>query len=228
MPSPHICTHWLTQETFPETSDVYPAACCTLRLYSSEDRGGTLIFSGPQKSPLWMSQSLNGGQISKLSPTDSLWMQNTVISQGQGSPVGGSHFLPWSFSLGSEDHMTQMSAHNTNLALETGRWSWFCSYNWLHYGAETKNPWIFWPAPLWRSRENLRKTPDESKSGHPPLLSDSIWNRMAKIKDIFPSSYSEFLVSASPNTRIDFFPWSFLRPQSWGRHTLLRTQVLCR
>ena len=84
-------------------------------------------------------------------------MQNTIVSQGQGRPVGGPHFLPWPFSLGSEDHMTQMSAHNTNLALETGRWSWFRSYTWLHYGAETKNPWIFWPVPLWRSRENLRK-----------------------------------------------------------------------
>lgn len=163
MPSPHICTHWLTQETFPETSDVYPAACCTLRLYSSENRGGKLIISGPQNSPLWMSQSLNGSQISKLSPTDSLWMQNTIVSRGQGSPVGGSHFLPWPFSFGIEDHVTQMLAHNTSLALETGRWSWFRSYNWLHYGAETKNKnkqkktLDLWPAPPWRSRENLRK-----------------------------------------------------------------------
>lgn len=45
MPNTHICTHWLTRERFLETSDVYPAACCTLRLYSSEDRGGKLSSS---------------------------------------------------------------------------------------------------------------------------------------------------------------------------------------
>ena len=87
-------------------------------------------------------------------------MQNIIISWGQGSPVGGSHFLPWPFSPGIEDHVTQMSAHNTSLAIETGRWSWFHSYNWLHYGAEAKKkkkPGIFWPALPWRSRENLRK-----------------------------------------------------------------------
>ena len=144
-----------------------PVICTQLPVAHSDftaqkTRGGKLIISGPQNSPLWMSQSLNGSQISKLSPTDSLWMQNTIVSRGQGSPVCGFHFLPWPFSFGIEDHVTQMLAHNTSLALETGRWSWFRSYNWLHYGAETKKkkkPWISGlplPGDLGRIWENLR------------------------------------------------------------------------
>lgn len=215
MPSPHICTLTHTGDISRNQWCVPSCLLHTPDFTAQKQREKTHHLWSPKQSSLNVTITEWGAQISKLSPTDSLWMQNTIVSRGQGSPVGGSHFLPWPFSFGIEDHVTQMLAHNTSLALKlAGDPGSVLIID--YYGAETKNKnkpkktLDLWPAPSWRSRG---EKPNESKSGCPPLLSDSIWNRMVKIKDISPLLIQNSLFSF-PNTRIDFFHMIFLHPQS--------------
>lgn len=164
--------------------------------------------------------------------SDCLWMQKTSISRVHGSSGGIAHpphppppaliVLPPPRPQEREIIYLSCWHNSTSSGLKSGRWLQVPFFQLIALLCREETPGcslLPLPGDLGRIGENPWWVQIWSP---PPLLSGSVWNRKAKIKETFPYFRSEFLVSACPSPRIDFFPGYSLRPQSLGGHTLSR------